>query len=200
MIWPLRYSTMVEHGRCANGSSSGFGVAKVVDAIMSPPKTGLLLPILSGLWRAGLADRFDIADFEDRAGGARVTCPPDCDFLPYMFGKPLDREALGFQAGDHFHLVIVDQDVLSFLLIYTTRQRRAFRFFLLNCFLRVLLLPLGRRCQRDPHGEDEPNCDDDPDCVPHYGLPFTDFKQLACQKAHPRTNCVTTTEICNPQH
>src|ERR1700729_4285395 len=42
MIWPLRYSTMLEHGRCANGSSKGFcGIATVGLVAMISSSTDL---------------------------------------------------------------------------------------------------------------------------------------------------------------
>src|ERR1035437_282492 len=31
MIWPLRYSAMLEHGKCASGSSSGFCGANAME-------------------------------------------------------------------------------------------------------------------------------------------------------------------------
>src|SRR6476646_11662015 len=98
MIWPLRYSTMVEQGKCANGSSSGFGVAKVLDAILSPPKTELLFLPLSGWRRAGFAYGFDGPDFENRAGPTRGgTDSTNGDLRTYMFGKPLCREPFSVQ-------------------------------------------------------------------------------------------------------
>src|SRR5215471_4065681 len=122
MIWPLRYSTMVEHGRCANGSSSGFGVAKVLDAIkLSPPRPVLFFSFRRGLWRAGLSDGFDAANFEDRAGALRVVCPPDGHLLTYMLGKPFFWEPLCLQGGDDLQVTIVHQDILSFLLIHAAR-------------------------------------------------------------------------------
>src|SRR5947208_1889189 len=120
---------------------------------MSPPKTGLLFPILSGLWRAGLTDRFDVANFEHRANAARIADPTDGHFMTHVFGKTLDRESLGVQVRDHAEIMIVDQDVQSFLLIHATRQRRGLRLFLLLGFLRAALLLLRRHCTRDPHGE-----------------------------------------------
>src|SRR5690242_12631763 len=119
MIWPLRYSTMVEHGKCANGSSSGFGVAKVLDAIMSPPKTESLLPFLGCLRRTGLADGLNGANFEDRAGIARGADPSERHLLTDVFGKPLNRKPFSFQVGDHFiRIAIVNQDILSFHLVH----------------------------------------------------------------------------------
>src|SRR5215471_20925012 len=120
MIWPLRYSTMVEQGKCANGSSSGFGVAKVLDAIMSPPKTELLFLPWSGLRRAGFAYGFDGPNLENRAGRARGANPTNGDLRTYMFGKPLCREPFSVQVGDHFQIMIVHQNKLSILLIHTT--------------------------------------------------------------------------------
>src|SRR5690242_20347213 len=150
MIWPLRYSTMVEHGRCANGSSSGFGVAKVLDAIMSPPKTELLFFPLSGLRRAGLADGFDTTNFENRAGATRGADSTNGHLRTHMFGKPLRRESFSVQVGDHFQIMIVHQTKLSILLIHTASQRRALRLLLQFDFFR-LSLSLRRHCYLRNH-------------------------------------------------
>src|SRR5262245_49775959 len=201
MIWPLRYSTIVEHGRCAKGSSSGFGVAKVLVAIMSPPKTELLFSLFSGLRRAGVADGFNRAHFEDRAGVALGADALDDHLLTYMFGKALHREPYSVEVCDHFEVSIVHQNELFILLIHATRQRRlTLRHLLLLCVLALSVLSVCYRCRvrDDPRGEDGANHDGLGDCLPH-GLPFTKPKQLRCQSAHPLATIRYDDGICNSQ-
>jgi hypothetical protein len=65
--------------------------------------------------------------------------------MPYVFGKPLNGEAIGLKIGDPVPAMIVDQHILAFLLIYTPRQRsNRLRLFLI--FLSGLLLG-GWRCE-----------------------------------------------------
>src|ERR1035437_2382215 len=100
MIWPLRYSAMLEHGKCASGSSSGFcGVnAMELDAIGLLQRLYFLRFVLLG--PAGIANGLDIANLEDRTGPVWDGCPLHGDLVSQMLGEAFRREAIRLQSCD----------------------------------------------------------------------------------------------------
>src|SRR5262245_22009467 len=107
---------MLEHGRWANGSSSGFWGANAVglDAIVSPPSGFIFLQPAGS---ASVAQLFNAADLEYgalRAAGTRN--PPNGHFLPHVFGEALGRKAVRLQTRDRRSRLFVDENVLPVLL------------------------------------------------------------------------------------
>src|SRR5438132_7878282 len=106
---------MLEHGRWANGSSSGLccGAFNVgLDAICLLQRLGSLL-----LRRARLTDGLYAAYPEYGSRAARAAFPPDGHLFAHMLRESFRGKSVSFQICHRGHSLIVEQNVLAVLLI-----------------------------------------------------------------------------------
>src|SRR5580704_4356882 len=142
MVWPLRYSTIVEHGKCARGSSSDLCGAYAVglDAIVSSKDVDNPDSLLGC---AGFADRFDAANLECGTRPILACNPLDGYLMSHVFGEAFRWEAIRRQICDDRHCLVVDKHPLPLLFVHAPRQRcrltLRFRLLLGLCF-RLLIL------------------------------------------------------------
>src|SRR3954449_7958695 len=116
---------MLEHGRWANGSSSGFCGANAVglDAIFVSSKCKLIILLSLMLGSASVGESFDTADSKYRAiTAARVGCPSNGHFVPEIFGEALRRESIRLELRDQRPRLFLDQNVLAVLFVDATCQ------------------------------------------------------------------------------
>ena len=70
--------------------------------------------------------------------------------MAYMLGEPLRGEAIRYQVGNRSPALIVDQNVVAVLLVYTAGERRTLSRFLPGRFL--FLLRIGLNNSPSPFG------------------------------------------------
>src|ERR1039457_6513962 len=132
---------MVEHGKCASGSSSGFCGANAVrlEAICLPPQSGATRFVL--FWRASIADGLDIANLENGVVSVWDRSPPHDHLMPQVFGEAFRGEAIRLQIRENYQCSGAHQDVAAFLFMHATpfnnppRGAVSVFFFCVSCSL-----------------------------------------------------------------
>src|SRR6476660_4394174 len=98
---------MLEHGRCAKGSSRAFCGATTVGVAMRC----LLQYLFLVRWCCGcaaLTDCLDAANLKGRTRATRVGNPPDSHLVAHVLCKSFRWKAVRVQIGDRVHGSIVN--------------------------------------------------------------------------------------------